>query len=179
MHITILIGSLRKKSYNLKVGLAVQKMFPEISFTKAEIGTIPLYNADIDDETQTEVLTLRKEVSTSDALLIISPEYNRSIPGVLKNAIDWLSTGDVSFVGKPALIMGASNGTLGTVSAQHHIRQTLAHLGCIVVGQPEVYIGKVQEKFDEEGNVIDEKTETKMKEGIKALLELTRKLQTK
>jgi chromate reductase len=154
--IAVIVGSLRKDSFNRKLANAIVKLAPpEFSFMQVKIGDLPLYNQD-DDENQAEsVKRLKKDIEGSQAFLFVTPEYNRSIPGVLKNAIDHASRpfGQNSWAGKPAGVLGASVGVLGTAMAQQHLRNILAFLGIPTLGQPEAYIHVTDDLFDEDGNI--------------------------
>jgi len=121
---------------------------------------------------------LKKRIRAADAVLIVTPEYNYSIPGVLKNAIDWASRpyGDSAWNGKPAAIMGASVGTIGTARAQYHLRQVFVFLNMFPLNQPEVMIGNAAERFDKEGNLTDETTKNFIRQLLQNLVEWTRRL---
>jgi len=155
-HIAVIVGSLRKDSFNRRLADAIVKLAPpEFSFMQVIIGDLPLYNQD-DDETQAEsVKRLKKDIESAQGLLFVTPEYNRSIPGVLKNAIDHASRpfGQNSWAGKPAGVLGASVGVMGTAMAQQHLRNILAFLGIPTLGQPEAYIHVTDDLFDEDGNI--------------------------
>jgi chromate reductase len=124
------------------------------------------------------VRQFKTAVKSADAILIVTPEYNYSVPGVLKNAIDWVSRpyGDSAWDGKPVAIMGASVGMLGTGRAQYHLRQMFVFLNMFPLNQPEVMIANADEKFDEQGNLKDEKTAQKIRELLEALAGWTRAL---
>jgi len=158
-----LCGSLRAGSYNAAllraaIGLAPQGM----AIDTAAIDHLPHYNADLDKQTQGSpeaVLGLKQRIREADGVLIVSPEYNHSIPGVLKNAIDWVSRQpDPPFIGKPVAIMGASSGPIGTARMQLHLRQVGASMNMLVVNQPGVLVAKAHEKFDASGQLTDEAT---------------------
>jgi chromate reductase len=154
--IAVVVGSLRKDSFNRKLANAVVKLAPpEFTFRQLEIGDLPLYNQDDDANPAEQVTRLKKEIRDSDGLLFVTPEYNRSIPGVLKNAIDHASRpyGDSAWVGKPAGIMGVSVGPIGTAVSQQHLRGALAYLDVPTMGQPEVFIQAKEGLFDEAGDV--------------------------
>ena len=142
--IAVLVGSLRKESINRKVALALAELAPaNLKLNIVEIGDLPLYNEDIDGATPPAAYsTFRKQVSSSDAVLFVTPEYNRSVPGVLKNAIDHASRpyGQSAFAGKPAGILGVSIGAIGTACAQQHLRTILAYLDMPTLGQPEMFL---------------------------------------
>jgi chromate reductase len=150
------VGSLRKESINRKLAAALIKLGPpDFTFKEIRIGDLPLYNQD-DDKTQApEVQRLKSEIRSCDAILFATPEYNRSIPGVLKNALDHASRpyGQNAWAGKPAGIVGASIGTISTAVAQQHLRTILAYLDMPTLGQPEAYLQVKDGFFDDAGNV--------------------------
>jgi chromate reductase len=154
--IAVVVGSLRKDSLNRKLANAVVKLAPpEFSFTFVDIGNLPLYNQD-DDTNQTEsVMRLKAEILASQGILFVTPEYNRSIPGVLKNAIDHASRpyGQSAWTGKPAGVLGISAGPIGTALAQQHLRNILAHMDVPTLGQPEAFIQAKEGLFDETGSI--------------------------
>ncbi|MFA5633292.1 MAG: NAD(P)H-dependent oxidoreductase [Porticoccaceae bacterium] len=154
--IAVLIGSLRRDSFNRKLATAIAKLAPpEFSFKQVEIGDLPLYNQD-DDENQAEaVKRLKGEITAARGLLFVTAEYNRSIPGVLKNAIDHASRpyGESVWAGKPAGVLGASIGAIGTAVAQQHLRNSLAYLNVPTLGQPEAFIHVREGLFDPSGNI--------------------------
>lgn len=154
--IALIIGSLRKESLNRQLAKAMLKFAPtEFSFNYIEIGNLPLYNQD-DDGNQCEMVQkMKHELLTAQGFLFVTPEYNRSIPGVLKNAIDHASRpyGASAWIGKPAGVIGASVGVIGTALAQQHLRNMLAYLDVSVMGQPEAFIHAKEDFFDEAGNI--------------------------
>lgn len=154
--ITVIVGSIRKDSFNRKLADAVIKLAPpEFFFQHAQINDLPLYNQD-DDANQAEpVRRLKTQIKSAQGLLFVTPEYNRSIPGVLKNAIDHASRphGLNSFAGKPAGIMGVSTGAIGTAVAQQHLRNILSTLNVPILCQPEVFIQMKEGLFDEAGSI--------------------------
>jgi chromate reductase len=157
--IAVIVGSLRRESLNRKLADAIAKLAPaDFSFTQLQIGDLPLYNQD-DDATQAScVKRLKADIVASQGLLFVTPEYNRSIPGVLKNAIDHASRpyGQSAWAGKPAAIVGASAGAMGTSMAQQHLRNILAVLDMPTLGLPEVFIHAKDGFFDKNGNVTEE-----------------------
>ncbi len=162
--IAILIGSLRKESYNRALFEAFKKQAPAgLSFEEVSID-LPLLNTDLEDNFPEAATAFKEKVEHADGILIISPEYNRSIPGVLKNALDWGSrpgtTGKNSFNGKKAAIVGATMGGLGTAQMQQHLRSILVYFDMQVMGQPEFYLSGVQDKLQVDGTVTDEKTKS-------------------
>lgn len=169
-------GSLRKGSYNTAALRAAVQLAPEgMTFEIADISEIPLYNDDVFKVAIPEpAKRFRDQIAAADGILFVSPEYNYSVPGHLKNAIDWASRPpDMPFSGKPAAIMGASGGMLGTARMQYHLRQISVFLNLFVMNRPEVMIGKAPEKFDAEGNLTDEMTKKVMTDFLKAFHEWT------
>jgi len=154
--IAVIVGSLRRESFNHKLADAVVKLAPaEFAFKQVMIGDLPLYNQD-DDANQAEaVKRMKNEVKSSQGILFVTPEYNRSIPGVLKNAIDHGSRpyGQSSWSGKPAGVLGVSPGATGTAMAQQHLRNVLSTLDMPTLGQPEAFIQAKDGLFDDEGNI--------------------------
>ena len=154
-------GSLRKGSYNRFALRAAQRLVPQgVTLETFELDGIPVYNQDEEQRPPAKVTELKAKIRAANAILLVTPEYNYSVPGALKNAIDWASRpyGDSAWNGKPVAIMGASVGILGTARAQYHLRQTFVFLNMYAVNQPEVMIGTASEKFDGQGNLTDEKT---------------------
>jgi chromate reductase len=154
--IAVIVGSLRKESFNRKLADAVIKLAPaEFSFKQLKIDDLPLYNQDDDGNQAEPVKRLKNEIKAAQGLLFVTPEYNRSIPGVLKNAIDHASRpyGQNAWAGKPAGVLGASIGAIGTAIAQQHLRNVLAYLDVPALGQPEAFIQVREGLFDEDGNI--------------------------
>jgi len=154
--IAVVVGSLRKDSLNRKLANAVVKLAPtEFVFKLLTVGDLPLYNQDEDINQAGAVKRFKQEISSSQGVVFVTPEYNRSIPGVLKNAIDHASRpyGQSAWAGKPASVMGASGGATGTAMAQQHLRNILSHLDMRVLGQPEVFIQAKAGFFDESGEI--------------------------
>lgn len=157
-----LVGSLRKDSHNLKLAKAIGKLAKERwDFHIAEIGDLPLYNQDLDNQFPAGATRLKNEIEHADAILFVTPEYNRSIPAPLKNAIDWASRpyGKNAFAKKPAALCGASVGVIGSACAQQALKPVLSYLDVILMGQPEVYLHFKENLIDHEGNVTDAGTE--------------------
>ena len=154
--IAVVVGSLRRDSFNRKLATALAKIAPpEFSFDQVEIGDLPLYNQD-DDASQAEsVKRLKGQIKAACGLLFVTAEYNRSIPGVLKNAIDHASRpyGESVWAGKPAGVLGVSIGAIGTAVAQQHLRTVLAYLDMPTLGQPEVFIQTKEGLFDPSGDI--------------------------
>jgi chromate reductase, NAD(P)H dehydrogenase (quinone) len=175
-----LCGSLRKKSFNAMALRAVEGLLPPgmVLDRFDDLRSIPPYDDDVRVEGfPPAVQALRARIAAADAILFVSPEYNYSVPGVLKNAIDWASRGpDQPFDGKPVAIMGASPGMIGTARMQYHLRQICVFLNMVAVPRPEVMIGQAATRFDEEGRLTDEGTRERIRALLVALAELTRKL---
>lgn len=158
----IIVGSLRKDSTNLKLAKALAKLGKDKFTAKfVEIGDLPLFNQDLEANVPAPVTRMKKEIEGADAVLFVTPEYNRSMPAPLKNAIDWASRpyGKNSFAGKPAAIIGTSPGAIGTACAQHNLRPTLAYLDVILMSQPEAYVQFKEGLIDAEGTITNEGTQ--------------------
>jgi len=154
--IAVFVGSLRRDSFNARLAAAVAKLAPaEFTFKTLQIFDLPLYNQDDDANQAAPVKRLKSEITASQGLLFVTPEYNRSIPGVLKNAIDHASRpyGQNSFAGKPAGVIGVSVGAIGTAVAQQHLRNVLAYLDVPTLGQPEVFIQAKEGLFEPDGSI--------------------------
>ncbi|MEM3726397.1 MAG: NAD(P)H-dependent oxidoreductase [Candidatus Bathyarchaeia archaeon] len=172
-------GSLRKGSYNKALLRAAAELMPKNAKLEIfDIDGIPLYNQDFENDMPAKVKEFKRKIRRADAILIVTPEYNYSFSGVLKNAIDWTSRppGDNSFEGKPVAIMSASIGTLGGARAQYQLRQVLVTLNMHPINKPEVMVPLAGEKFDKKGRLIDEKTRAKIKDLLENLVAWTRKL---
>jgi chromate reductase len=154
--IAVVVGSLRRDSFNRKLADALALLEPpELSFSQVQIGDLPLYNQDDDASPAECVKRLKAEIAAAQGLLFVTPEYNRSIPGVLKNAIDHGSRpyGQSVWAGKPGGILGVSVGSIGTALAQQHLRNILAYLDVPTLGQPEAFIQAKEGLFDQAGNI--------------------------
>lgn len=154
--IAVVVGSLRRESFNRELASAIVKLAPpEFKFTQVKIGDLPLYNQDDDATPHETVERLRADITQAQGLLFVTPEYNRSISGVLKNAIDHASRpyGQNAWAGKPAGVLGASVGAIGTSMAQQHLRNVLAYLDVPTMGQPEAFIHVKDGLFDGTGNI--------------------------
>lgn len=172
-------GSLRKQSFNRAALRAAQALVPEDAvLTTFELDDIPVFNQDQEMELPAPVARMKQAIREADAILFVTPEYNYSIPGVLKNAIDWGSRpyGESAWSGKPAAIMGASPGLFGSARAQYHLRQVLVGLGMPTVNQPEIMIGTASERFDANGMLTDDKTRVLIGKLLKSLVTLTLQL---
>lgn len=179
VHMLGFAGSLRRQSYNRAALKAAVKVVPSgITLNTFDLDGIPPFNQDHEKEPPPAVRQFKAAIVEADAILIVTPEYNYSVPGVLKNAIDWASRpyGDSAWDGKPVGIMGASVGMLGTGRAQYHLRQMFVFLNMFPLNQPEVMIANADEKFDDDGNVKDEKTAQKIRELLEALADWARRL---
>ena len=154
--IAVIVGSLRRESFNRRLADAITKLAPPaLSFRQVKIDDLPLYNQDDDTSPAESVRRLKSEIAAARGLLFVTPEYNRSVPGVLKNAIDHASRpyGQSAWAGKPAGVLGISIGAIGTAVAQQHLRGILAYLDVPTLGQPEAFIQTKEGLFDSAGNI--------------------------
>jgi len=154
--IAVVVGSLRRDSFNRKLATALAKLAPaDFTFKQLPIGELPHYNQDDDAAPAESVKRLKADIAAAQGLLFVTPEYNRSIPGVLKNAIDHASRpyGQSAWKGKPAGVIGTSIGAIGTALAQQHLRNILAYLDVPTLGQPEAFVQAKEGLFDEAGNI--------------------------
>jgi len=175
-------GSLRKDSYNKALLRAAMKLVPKGAKLEIfDLKGIPLFNQDLEGRMPEKVKEFKAKIMGADALLIATPEHNYSVPGVLKNAIDWASRplGDNSFEGKPVAIMSASPGILGGARAQYHLRQVLVSLNMHAINRPEVIVASADEKIDENGNLTDKKAKKKMEQLLENLVAWTRLIKSK
>jgi chromate reductase len=173
-------GSLRKASYNRAALRAAQQLAPDGARIEVfDLEGIPPFNQDLENELPPRVREMKAAVRAADALLFVSPEYNYSIPGVLKNAIDWGSRPpkDNCWAGKPGALMGVSGGLLGTARMQYHLRQVFLNVGVLAVARPEVMIGQAAQKFDADLNLTDAKTREFVQQLIAALVDWARLLE--
>ena len=162
VQVAVIVGSLRKESFNRRVAEAIASLAPaELKFDFVEIGDLPLFNQDLEQTPPEQWVRFRKEVKAADAVLFATPEYNRSVPGVLKNAIDVGSRpyGSSVWNEKPAAVVSVSPGAIGGFGANHHLRQSLTFLNMPVLQQPEAYLGNAGSFFDDEGKFKSEGTE--------------------
>jgi len=169
-------GSLRRDSFNRATLRAASELAPEGALIETfELDGIPGFNQDDEQNPPVKVVELKRRIREADAILFVTPEYNYSVPGVLKNAIDWASRpyGDSAWNGKPAAIMGASIGTIGTARAQYHLRQMMVFLNMFPLNQPEVMIGNAGDRFDESGNLADETTKDYIRKLLQSLIDWT------
>lgn len=159
--VAVLVGSLRKDSFNRKLALTLAQLAPaELKLDIVEIGQLPLYNQDDDENPPAAWTAFRDRIRRADAVLFVTPEYNRSVPAPLKNAIDVGSRpyGQSAWDGKPGAVISASPGAIGGFGANHHLRQSLVFLNVPVLQMPEAYIGGVDKLFDAQGNIGNEST---------------------
>jgi chromate reductase, NAD(P)H dehydrogenase (quinone) len=166
-------GSLRKGSYNLSALRAAQKLAPpDMELEICDLHGIPPFSEEDEKTPPARVVEFKRKIREADAILFSTPEYNYSIPGVLKNAIDWASRpyGDSAWTGKPVALMGASSGMLGSARAQYHLRQVFVFLNVHALNQPEVLIANAAQKFDADGNLTDEKTKEMITRLLTALI---------
>ena len=173
-------GSLRRKSYNRAALRTAQQLAPEDAVIDIfELDGIPVFSEDDERQPPVKIVELKKRIREADAILFVTPEYNYSIPGGLKNAIDWASRpyGDNAWNGKPVAVMGASLGTLGTARAQYHLRQVFVFLNMLAINQPEVMIANAGQNFDAEGNLTNETTKNSIRQLLANLVGWTRGLQ--
>ncbi len=169
-------GSLRRESYNRATLRAATQLVPkDATIDIFELDGIPGFNQDEEQNPPAKVVELKRRIREADAILIVTPEYNYSVPGVLKNAIDWASRpyGDSAWNGKPVAIMGATVGSIGTARAQYHLRQMFVFLNMFPINQPEVMIGNASERFDAEGNLTDDTTKDLIRKLLQSLVEWT------
>jgi chromate reductase len=172
-------GSLRAASYNRAALRAAQRLAPDgVALEILDLAGIPPYNQDLEQDPPPPVAELKRRVRAADAVLFCTPEYNYSVPGVLKNAIDWASRphGDSAWQGKPVAVMGASVGALGTARAQYHLRQSFVFLNMYPVNQPEVMISNAAQRFDQSGELTDGDTGARIRQLVEALAAWTRRL---
>ena len=175
-------GSLRKDSYNKALLRAASGVVPANAKIEVfDLGGIPPFNQDLESAVPEQVKDFKRKIRAADAILIVTPEYNYSIPGVLKNAIDWASRpyGDNSFEGKPVAILSASTGMLGGARAQYHLRQSFVFLNMHPVNRPEVFVTFASQKFDEKGNLTDAKTLELVKSLLENLVDMARKMEVR
>lgn len=169
--VAVLVGSLRKGSYNRMVAKALAELAPAgLRLEIAEIGQLPLYNQDEDGAPDAAWVAFREKIKAADAVLFVTAEYNRSIPGVLKNAIDVASRpyGHSAWDGKPGAVVSVSPGAMGGFGANHHLRQSCVFLNVPMMQQPEAYIGTAASLFDKEGNLTNQATRDFLKKFVEA-----------
>jgi chromate reductase len=177
-----LAGSLRRESYNRAVLREATKLLPKgASIEIFDLEGIPLFNQDLEGNMPPKVLEFKRKIKDADAILFVTPEYNYSVPGVLKNAIDWASRpyGQSAWDNKPAAIMGASPGIFGTARAQYHLRQMMVFLNMHPINRPEVMIGNCTSAFDADGNLINEISKNLIRELLKNLVDVSIRMRLK
>jgi len=169
--VAVLVGSLRKESFSRKMAKAMMALAPaSLKLEIVEIGQLPLYNQDDESHPPPPSVTFKARIRKADAVLFVTPEYNRSVPGVLKNAIDVASRpyGDSAWNGKPGGVVSVSPGAIGAFGANHHLRQSLVFLNVPTLQQPEAYIGGAAKHFDASGALIDESVRDFLKKYLDA-----------
>jgi len=157
--VAVFVGSLRKESFNRKMANAMQTLAPKsLALEIVEIGGLPLFNADFESNLPPPVVELKEKIRQCDAVLFVTPEYNRSVPGVLKNAIDCASRpyGDSAWGGKPGAVISVAPGAIGGFGANHHLRQSMVFLDVPMLQQPEAYIGNAAKLFGERGEIVND-----------------------
>ena len=173
IHVLGLAGSLRKGSYNVALLGAARDLLPDgMTLEGFDLAPLPMFNEDLEaGGFPAPVVQLHERIKAADAILFVTPEYNHSIPGVLKNAIDWASrpTKGAPVNDKPGAILGASTGMMGTARAQAHLRVVRAYLNMHLLGQPEVYVGQARDKFDASGRLTDQDTRRRVGDLLTAL----------
>lgn len=172
-----IIGSLRKDSYNRMLFKAFGQVLPEgVNLNEAEIADLPLYNQDLEDDFPKSADKLKKAIEQADGIIFFTPEFNRTIPAPLKNAVDWFSRpyGKNSIAGKPVLVLGATVGNIGTALSQYNLKQALLYLDARVLGQPEFYLSAAQEKFSADGELTDEATKERLKKAIDTFVDFVK-----
>ncbi len=177
--IAVVVGSLRKDSMNRKLATGLAKLAPaDFVFEQLRIDDLPLYNQDDDGAPADAVKRLKNEIAAAQGLLFVTPEYNRSMPGVLKNALDHASRpyGQNAWAGKPAGVIGASIGAQGTACAQQHLRNVLAYLDVPTLGQPEAYVHVKEGYFTSEGGIADDRNRKFLQGWVDAYVAWVRKL---
>jgi len=159
--VVAIVGSLRRESLNRKMAMALRAMAPQsLKVDIVEIGALPLYNQDLESAPPPAATAFKDRVRKADAVLFVTPEYNRSVPGALKNALDVASRpkGESAWNGKPCAIVSVSPGAIGGFGANQHLRQSLVFLNMPAMQQPEAYIGGADKLFDAQGNLINDST---------------------
>lgn len=172
--IAVIVGSLRRESFNRKMAKALMVLAPaSLAFEIVEIADLPLYNEDLDSNPPAEWVRFRENIRKFDGVLFVTPEYNRSVPGVLKNALDVGSRpyGQSVWAGKPGAVMSVSIGPIGGFGANHHLRQSLVFLNVPAMHQPEAYIGNAAGLFDEKGDLTNDSTRDFVRKYVHAFAE--------
>lgn len=179
VHVLGIAGSLRKGSYNKSALRAAMNLAPAgMEIEAFDLEGIPPFNQDNEQNPPARVSELKAKIRSSDAVLFVTPEYNHSIPGVLKNAIDWGSRpyGDNSWGGKPVAVMGASNGRIGTARSQNHLRQVLLAVNMHALNRPDILIADAPSQFDDQGNLLNDTTKGLIVKLLNNLIDWTRML---
>ena len=176
--VAVLVGSLRKDSLNRKMANALITLAPaSLKLGIVEIGALPLFNQDFEADPPAPVTEFKRQIAAADAVLFVTPEYNRSVPGVLKNAIDWVSrVPNQPFANKPICIQSASMGPLGGARMQYHLRQIFVFLDAQMFNRPEVMVGMAQNKIDATGTITDKTTSDFIAGQLKAFAEFVRRV---
>lgn len=178
----ILVGSLRKESYNMKIAKYIIKRYShKANFEILDIKDFPLFNEDLEDKIPEAVLETRKKTKEKDGIIFISPEYNHSIPGVMKNALDWFSRDDYALMKKPYLLMGASDGSIGTARMQAHIK-TILNAGAFQMYSPpsnELLFARIQDNIDGDGNLTNEGSIKRLDKKIDSFIDFTKMIITR
>jgi chromate reductase len=170
-NVAVIVGSLRKGSHSRQLARSLAELAPDpLKLEMAEIGHLPHYNQDFDENSPTAFTEFRERIKSADVVLFVTPEYNRSVPGVLKNALDIGSRpyGESAWNGKPAAVVSTSIGPLGGFGANHHLRQSLVCLNVPTLAQPEAYIGGAAQLFDANGKLADERTRASLAKFMQA-----------
>ena len=169
--VVVIVGSLRKESFTLKIANALAKLAPDsVKLSVVTLHDISFFNQDLEATPPADWLAFREKIQKSNGVVFVTPEYNRSIPGVLKNAIDVASRpyGKSSFLGKPIGIVSNSPGPLGGISAAKHLQNILPGISGVIMGQPEIYLNGVGDAFDDKGELIKESLQAVLKQYIDA-----------
>lgn len=179
--VAVLVGSLRKDSFNRKMAKTLAKLAPDgLKLDIVEIGDLAYYNEDVEANAPTSWIQFRTKIKAADAILFVTPEYNRSVPAVLKNAIDVGSRpyGKSVWEGKPGAVMSVSPSAIGGFGANHHLRQSMVFLNVAMLQQPEAYVGNAAKLFDDQGNLTNDDTKKfleKFLQGFAAWIGMTKK----
>ncbi len=178
IHVLGITGSLRDASFNTALLKAAAELLPpDMTLEIVDLADLPMFDVDIEKPFPASVACFRERITRADAVLISTPEYNSSISGVLKNALDWASRApEPPFTGKPVAVMGASTGVFGTARAQLQLRQVLTHISALVMPKPEVMVARAADAFDAQGNLVNETTRGFLQSLLTGLGEWTRRV---